>query len=1704
MANNVANTTSAAFARKALLCSTAVVGILAAAPAMADTSNVPDGDSINSAVTLPLLSGSIINLEGDSSLSANISLPVDTTPAELTINGAAGTVDAPAPSTVTMGTYHFNAAANSTLTLGGHPITFTGGNYTGNGGVIASSNTIDLEIKLETSLTATGNKTSGTGGAIHSGAKLTITGIGSLDLENNSAGGSGGGAINSTGLMTITTDGNQTFSGNKATGTNSNGGAIRSANGVTLTSTAGKIVLDGNEATGLGGAIANVSTSAVTIKGLSVELTNNTAATGGGGISSQGSVSITADNGNLTISGNNTATGTGGGVRSTQGTVTLEDTGGTIILSKNSADSYGGAVFGSTGITITGAVTAGTDATDDGNSASSGGVLYASGVTNATSLISVDGGDISMKYNEATTAGGAIGGGVSTTGTPTVNVELAKNSGTVTLTHNKTTSTSSTSGGGAIAATGKVTIGSADNVTTTTLNDNSAASTNTTASGGGAIYAGMGISIFGDLTALRNSASKGGALATSAGPIVVDYGDVDMRENKATATNGNGGAIIAAGGGGTGTVSLAGTTGNVTLMDNSATLSGGAIYAQAGVTVGNVDGTTTITGNHVGLGGKGGAIFSLAGPVTVNGSTITLSDNFTADANGDTNTANAGGAIFAQLDATLNGNLTADNNKSGTGGAIMANNGNVILNGASIALTNNTATKQGGGAILAQGTTSGGIARGSVTFGDGVTATSVTLTGNNATTGSGGAVQTQNGVTVNGALTASGNHAGAAVGAAAANTAADPAAAAVTAYAEAPNGPYPAATQILGGVIAAYGTDGSGVVVTGDTSLSQNSAATYGGAIFASNTVKLATTTGNVLLSDNHSGFGGAIMTSAAVELGHDGATTTLTDNTATGSGGAIYAATGVTITGALNANGNSANYGGAIYAGTAGSITQDGGDVHIGDTAANTAANYGGALYAGRDINLAQTSGNVTLANNSGSAGGALLAFGSVAIGNTAGRLTITGNKATGDGGAIYADINVTLLGTDISSNQTTGGSGGAVYAGGDFSLTSTIADTITNNSAGLQGGAIWAGGNVSLTATGGSITFAGNTQGTATTPQANAIWLDNSAGGATLTLDAAGNTITFKDPIQNNAANGLIAVTATGGGAVVFDGALYPASAADRTSQIYADTTAEGGTAFTVKNGAVYGMLAAEVSGTADPTSFTVNDASLAVGSGSEVRADTVTVNTGGLLTGAGLVTAGAGGVTIGTGARLAPGDNGGVGTLHVAGDAAFAAGSTYAAQIIGGGATSDRLTVSGTADIAAGTVLEVSRVGAANPMPGQRYTVLNATGGVTGTYTLAGYTVVSTFYSLVDNYDANNAWLDVTQMRAFTDAAATPNQEGTAAGLESLPEGNDLRDAVGLLPDDASARDAFDQLSGEIHASAQSALLEDSRFVREASLGRLRDAAVDSGGIALWGQGFGSWGSWDGNGNAAKLHRMIGGFFLGLDASLSDNVRLGIVTGYSHSSFDVKGRTSSGDSSTATLGLYGGGQWGGFALRAGAAYAWHAIDTRRSVAFAGFSDALSARYHARTAQVFGELGYGFTAGRLTLEPFANLAYVDLRTDGFTEHGGDAALAGRKQGANATFSTLGLHVATGADTSALGFTGSLGWRHAFGQVTPATTLAFAGGSDAFTVSGVPIARDVAAIEAGIQIAAGANGRFSISYNGQVGKQISDHGARASFTLKF
>ncbi|MFC4174465.1 autotransporter outer membrane beta-barrel domain-containing protein [Microvirga sp. GCM10011540] len=373
------------------------------------------------------------------------------------------------------------------------------------------------------------------------------------------------------------------------------------------------------------------------------------------------------------------------------------------------------------------------------------------------------------------------------------------------------------------------------------------------------------------------------------------------------------------------------------------------------------------------------------------------------------------------------------------------------------------------------------------------------------------------------------------------------------------------------------------------------------------------------------------------------------------------------------------------------------------------------------------------------------------------------------------------------------------------------------------------------------------------------------------------------------------------------------------------------------------------------------------------------------------------------------------------------------------------------------------------------------------------------------------------------AFADIGLTGNERAAGAAAEALAPTHQVYGAI-LQLDETSARGAFGNLAGDIHASARGVLLDTSRYVRDAATNRMRQTFTGDGSLAslsappgtvqtphgttvgLWGQGFGSWGR-----NTDRAHAGIdtstGGFLLGADSLAGDGWRVGIAGGYSQTSFDTDRTVSSGTSDNYHVAAYGGRQWGPLGVRLGSALSWHSIGVNRQVVFPGFSDTLVSDRDGRTAQIFGEVGYGLALGTAALEPFAALAHVNLHTDGLTETGGAAALNARGGSANTTFSTLGVRVANRialSETTALTVRGTLGWRHAFGDVEPAALMTFQDGAFPFGVTGAPVARDALVVEAGLDLAVGPAATLGVSYSGQISGRTQDQTVKGDLTWKF
>lgn len=557
-------------------------------------------------------------------------------------------------------------------------------------------------------------------------------------------------------------------------------------------------------------------------------------------------------------------------------------------------------------------------------------------------------------------------------------------------------------------------------------------------------------------------------------------------------------------------------------------------------------------------------------------------------------------------------------------------------------------------------------------------------------------------------------------------------------------------------------------------------------------------------------------------------------------------------------------------------------------------------------------------------------------------------------------------------------------------------------------------------------------------------------------------------------------------------------------------------------------------------------INAGQLQVASGGSIANSVLTtVNTGAMLSGAGSV----GDVRVASGGTIAPT---GFATLSVK-DITFAAGSTYQVGVNAAGQSGS--IAAATAALQGGTVKV--NAGSGNYLANTHYTILSTTGGVTGQFAGPVSTDLTFFNTALDYTNPNK--VDLVLQRngvSFTSVATTPNQRSTAAGVESLPGGNALYAAV-AQQNTAGARTAFDALSGEAQASNQAALIGNSLVVGDTIGNRLSQpffdgasvaapatgsngfAAEDSNAYALsygendkpgtvgarwpiarkapvmapppvvyasWAQGFGSWLNKSSDGNAATLKSTTGGVLSGFDVTYMGTWRFGAAGGYGRTDADVSARASSLQSDSYHVAAYGGVRQGPFGLQAGAIYTWSDIASTRAVAFPGFLETVKASYGAATTNVFGEANYRFITGTAVIEPFAGFSYVNLHTNAINETGGVSALTMAATDRDLGFSTLGVRsMAALGQSHGMSFStrGTLGWRHAFGDVDTTTLAAFAGGSP-FAVSGTPITVDALLAEAGLDVEIRPQVSAGLSWSGQFGEKAVESRLKGQLTYRW
>lgn len=533
-------------------------------------------------------------------------------------------------------------------------------------------------------------------------------------------------------------------------------------------------------------------------------------------------------------------------------------------------------------------------------------------------------------------------------------------------------------------------------------------------------------------------------------------------------------------------------------------------------------------------------------------------------------------------------------------------------------------------------------------------------------------------------------------------------------------------------------------------------------------------------------------------------------------------------------------------------------------------------------------------------------------------------------------------------------------------------------------------------------------------------------------------------------------------------------------------------------------------------------------------------VFVNAGGTLGGDGTV----GSTTINNAGVLSPGNS--VGTLTVQGNLTFAAAAAYLVEV--GSAGADRTNVSGVASLG-GHVF-------ASYVPGsaisRKYTIVNATGGVTGAFGGVGALNFPTSVLTSLSYDANDAYLDLALNYAATENL-NANQQNVGNALTSFFNGGGSIPAVfaALTPAGLS------QIAGETSTGSQQATFQAmTQFINalldpfidgrgdgvpqgaatpyaEASEGASAYASNGKPGSAserdayaaisrkapmrntvydphwsVWAAGFGGSQTTNGDGavGSSSATSRVFGMVVGADYLLSPRTIAGFALAGGGTNFSVN-NFGNGRSDLFQAGAFVRHRVGQAYISGALAYGWQNVTTDRTVTVAEI-DKLHANFNANAYSGRVEGGYRFVPpwmGGIGVTPYAAGQFTTFDLPAYAEQvlagTSNFALGYASRSVTDTRSELGVRAdkSFALSNAILTLRGRLAWAHDFNpdRGVAATFQALPGAT--FVVNGAAQAHESALTTASAEMnwmngwsaAATFEGEFSEVTRSYAGKGI-------------
>ena len=483
-----------------------------------------------------------------------------------------------------------------------------------------------------------------------------------------------------------------------------------------------------------------------------------------------------------------------------------------------------------------------------------------------------------------------------------------------------------------------------------------------------------------------------------------------------------------------------------------------------------------------------------------------------------------------------------------------------------------------------------------------------------------------------------------------------------------------------------------------------------------------------------------------------------------------------------------------------------------------------------------------------------------------------------------------------------------------------------------------------------------------------------------------------------------------------------------------------------------------------------------------------------TSGTLQGTGTV----GTATIASGSTLSPGVNGAPGTLNVSGNLTMAAGSNYVVAVTPTAAS--QVNVSGSAHVN-GAVRAIFT--ASNYHVGQRFTIVDPPGLVTGTFT--SLTDVGLPVYLTDNlsYTSNYVYLNIAPkyLTPLLPAGSPTNLTNTATAIDAAVTAGGIP-STGMLAlysqTGATLAGSITQAEGQVGANVATAVTQSfAPFLKtmtdQCTAGSDQDASTSCAWSSVYGGHTGI--AANVTTGAASLSGSNVGLAVGGQMNVAElDAILGASLAYGQQTFSSGNGT--GTSRDILLGIYANKTImdRGY-ISASLGYGILNVTTTRNITVSG-TDVLSGKVNAHEFGGRVEGGYHFSVeDQYGLTPYLAGSFQNIVTPAYAEgvQSGTSSFAVSYLSQKNTFGRIeaGTHLERSFqldDDTNLTAQGTIGWSHQLGY-SPVSTVSFQSLSgSSFLLNGIRPANDTAVLGLNLQAHKATGLSYGVRLDSQLG----------------